>query len=123
MDNLQCQPCRKTSKDENIIWNEKCDKVFLSSELNEFEKLVLSLNGEAYNPYIYTRHDAVDGEKKCQHYNYRESEQRNSQLTEENANSAFMNNSNENASFNISFEPHFNVPQLGNLLRICLLVV
>ncbi|GBN91684.1 hypothetical protein AVEN_1279-1 [Araneus ventricosus] len=80
------------------------------------KKLVLSLDAETDNPYLYTRGDVGDGEPKLQQYKYRESKQSNSLLTEENANSAFMNTSNENAVFNLSFEPHLHVQQLGNLL-------
>ncbi|GBN11706.1 hypothetical protein AVEN_113006-1 [Araneus ventricosus] len=123
MDRLQHQLCRKTSEDRNITWNKKCDKVCSSSELNEIEKLVLSLDGKADNPYLYTRVDVGNGEPKCQQYKYRESKQNNSQLTEEDSNFAFMNTPNENVAFYLSFGSHFSVPQLGNLLRVCLWVV
>ncbi|GBM72471.1 Zinc finger protein 33A [Araneus ventricosus] len=119
MDRLQRQPCQKTfnnNEDQNIPRNEKCDQVFSPSELNEFEKSVLSLDGAADNPYIYTMNDVGDGGPNPQHYQYRESKQSNPPLTEENANFAFMNTCNENAAFNLSFDPDFNVPQRGNHL-------
>ncbi|GBO21826.1 hypothetical protein AVEN_93943-1, partial [Araneus ventricosus] len=70
----------------------------------------------ADNPYLDTRDDVGDGGPKLQQYKYRVSEQSNSQLTEENANSSFMNTSHENAVFDLSFDDQFNVLQRGNPL-------
>ncbi|GBM17709.1 hypothetical protein AVEN_219626-1, partial [Araneus ventricosus] len=117
MDHLQRQPCRKNlnnNEDQNILWNEKCGKVFSTSALNEFEKLLLWLDGAADNPYLDTRDDVGDGGPKLQQYKYRVTEQSNSQLTEENGNFSFINTSHENAAFDLSFGHQFNVLQRGN---------
>ncbi|GBO15426.1 Zinc finger and BTB domain-containing protein 49 [Araneus ventricosus] len=119
MDHLQRQQCHKNinnNEDQNILWNEKCGKVFSQTALNEFEKLLLWLDGAADNLYLDTRDDVGDGGSEPQHYKYRVSEQRNSQLTEENANFSFMNTSHENAAFDSSFDRQFNVLQRGNPL-------
>ncbi|CAL1294511.1 unnamed protein product [Larinioides sclopetarius] len=118
MDHLQRQTCNKTfnnNEDQNISWNEKCDIVFSPSKLNEFEKLFLWLDGSADNPYLDTSDDAGDGGPKIQKHKYRESEQSNSQLSEENANITFMNTFNENAQGK-SFDTHYNDPQQENPL-------
>ncbi|GBN89486.1 hypothetical protein AVEN_121287-1 [Araneus ventricosus] len=89
MDHLQRQPCYKyfnSNEDQNILWNEKCDKLFSPSVRNKFEKLLLWLYGAADNPYLDTRDSVGDGGPKLQQYKYRVPEQSNSQLTEENAN-------------------------------------
>ncbi|GBM95860.1 hypothetical protein AVEN_84728-1 [Araneus ventricosus] len=70
----------------------------------------------ADNSYLHTKDDVGVGGQKPQHYKYRECKQSNSQLTEENINFAFMNTSNENAGFNLSFHTYFNVPQRENPL-------
>ncbi|GBN97816.1 Myoneurin [Araneus ventricosus] len=119
MDHLQRQPCRKNLNNnevQNILWNEKCGKVFSQTSLNE--KLLLWLDGEADNPYLDTRDDVGDGGSEPQHYKYRVSEQSNSQLTEENANFSFMNTSHENTAFDLSFDDQFNVLQRGNPLDV-----
>ncbi|GBN67438.1 hypothetical protein AVEN_182217-1 [Araneus ventricosus] len=118
-DHLQRQPCRKNlnnNEDQNILWNEKCVKVFSPSAPNEFEKLLLWLDGAADNPYLDRRDDVGDGGPKLQQYKYRVSEQSNPHLTEENANFSFMNTSHENAVFDLSFYHQFNVLQQGNPL-------
>ncbi|GBN30501.1 hypothetical protein AVEN_44558-1 [Araneus ventricosus] len=71
MDHLQRQPCRKNlnnNEDQNILWNEKCGKVFSPPELNEFEKLLVWLDGAADNSYLDTRDDVGDGGPEPQQY-------------------------------------------------------
>ncbi|GBN21105.1 Myoneurin [Araneus ventricosus] len=118
MEDLQRQHRKNLNNNEyqNISWNEKCGKVFSPSAPNEFEKLLLWLDGAADNPYLDRRDDVGDGGPKLQQYKYRVSEQSNSQLTEENANFSFMNTFHENAVFDLSFYHQFNVLHQGNPL-------
>ncbi|GBO36594.1 hypothetical protein AVEN_216603-1 [Araneus ventricosus] len=123
MDRLQRQPSHNifnNNEDQNISWDEKHDKVFSPSDFNEFEKLALSVDFAAGNPYLGTSDDVEEGGRKPRHYNYQESKQRNTQLSKENANFAFMNTSNLMKIQRLTY--HLTLPSMTHSEKILSMV-
>ncbi|GBN29419.1 hypothetical protein AVEN_113131-1 [Araneus ventricosus] len=122
MDHLQSQSCPKTfsnSEHKQHSSNDEDGEVLSLSEMNEIEKCLPRHDEMADNLDICAKDDVGKICLESQQFRFGESEQETSQLTENNANFANMNTSNENTASYLAPESLFILLQQGNPLGIC----
>ncbi|GBN32085.1 hypothetical protein AVEN_136834-1 [Araneus ventricosus] len=122
MDHLHSQSCPKTfsnSGHKKHSSDEEDGEVLSLSEMNEIEKCLPRHDEMADNLDLCAKDDVGNICLESQQYRFGESEQETSQLTEDNANFANMNTSNENTAYNLAPDTRFILLQQGNHLGIC----
>ncbi|GBN77179.1 Zinc finger protein 572, partial [Araneus ventricosus] len=119
MDHLQSQSCPKTfsnSEHKQNSSNEEDGEVLSLSEMNEIEKCLPRHDEMADNLDLCAKDDVGNICLESQQYRFSVSEQETSKLTENNANFANMNSSNENTASNLAPDSRFILLQQSNPL-------
>ncbi|GBM98376.1 Zinc finger protein with KRAB and SCAN domains 3 [Araneus ventricosus] len=121
MDHLQSQSCPDTfsnNEHKKHSSNEEDGEVLSLSEMNEIEKCLPRHDEMADNLDLCAKDDVGNICLESQQYRFGVSEEETSQLTENNANFANMNTSNENTASNLASDSRFILLQQGNPLGI-----
>ncbi|GBL81722.1 Zinc finger protein 358 [Araneus ventricosus] len=121
MDHLQSQSCPKTfsnSEHKNSTSNEEDGEVFSLSEMKELGRCLSRPDEMADNHDLRAKDDVGNICLEFQQYRFGDSEQGTSQLTENNANFANMNTSNENTASNLASDSRFILLLQGNPLGV-----